>query len=90
MDALETAARCPCCGALGWVDADRGPVNWPWPSAPSGSTVPLRRDRCFGTGAGITSGSDPGQEWDETELKASRLLAPASRPQRAAEASHLS
>ena len=29
---------------------------------------------CFGTGAGITWGSDPEREWDETELKAERLL----------------
>jgi len=33
---------------------------------------------CFGTGAGITWGSDPQGEWDETELKAARLLAVAS------------
>ena len=32
----------------------------------------------FGTGAGITWGSDPEGEWRETELKASRLLAVAS------------
>ena len=31
----------------------------------------------FGTGAGITVGSDPRAEWDETELKAARLLAAA-------------
>jgi len=34
----------------------------------------------FGTGAGITWGSDPEREWAETELKAARLLAVASRP----------
>src|SRR5665647_2243677 len=28
----------------------------------------------FGTGGGITCGSDPGQEWAETELKAARLI----------------
>jgi para-aminobenzoate synthetase component 1 len=28
----------------------------------------------LGTGAGITWGSDPAAEWDETELKVSRLL----------------
>ena len=28
----------------------------------------------FGTGAGITWGSDPSLEWDETELKAERLI----------------
>jgi para-aminobenzoate synthetase component 1 len=32
----------------------------------------------FGTGAGITWGSDPAGEWAETELKASRLVALAS------------
>jgi para-aminobenzoate synthetase component 1 len=30
---------------------------------------------CFGTGAGITWGSDPAAEWAETELKAARLVA---------------
>ncbi|MFE3020335.1 chorismate-binding protein [Streptomyces sp. NPDC059256] len=34
----------------------------------------------FGTGAGITWGSDPEREWAETELKAARLLAIASSP----------
>ena len=34
----------------------------------------------FGTGAGITWGSDPGAEWAETELKAARLIALASAP----------
>ena len=28
----------------------------------------------FGTGAGITWDSDPSGEWEETELKAERLL----------------
>ena len=32
----------------------------------------------FGTGAGITWGSDPATEWRETELKASRLIGLAS------------
>ncbi len=32
----------------------------------------------FGTGAGITWGSDPVREWEETELKADRLLGVAS------------
>jgi para-aminobenzoate synthetase component 1 len=29
----------------------------------------------LGTGAGITWGSDPRREWEETELKVHRLLA---------------
>jgi para-aminobenzoate synthetase component 1 len=32
----------------------------------------------FGTGAGITWGSDPEREWAETRLKARRLLTVAS------------
>lgn len=35
----------------------------------------------FGTGAGITWGSDPALEWRETELKAARLVALASHAQ---------
>ncbi|MGC5344772.1 chorismate-binding protein [Streptomyces sp. DT171] len=77
--ALETAPRGPYCGGVGWVDADRRTAQlavgirtfWIDRTGPA----PLLR---FGTGAGITWGSDPEREWDETELKASRLLAVAS------------
>ncbi|MER6995835.1 chorismate-binding protein [Streptomyces sp. NPDC000410] len=77
IDALETAPRGPYCGGIGWVDADRRTGEL---------AVGIRTfwiDRAqkvlrFGTGAGITWGSDPDREWDETELKASRLLAVAS------------
>jgi para-aminobenzoate synthetase component 1 len=37
-----------------------------------------RKHLKFGTGAGITWGSDPEGEWAETELKAARLIALAS------------
>ncbi|MGW0466761.1 chorismate-binding protein [Streptomyces sp. NPDC003027] len=75
--ALETAPRGPYCGGVGWVDADRRTAEL---------AVGIRTfwiDRAdgvlrFGTGAGITWGSDPEREWAETELKASRLLAVAS------------
>ena len=79
IDALETAPRGPYCGGLGWVDADRGTgvlavgIRTFWIDRTGGGAV-LR----FGTGAGITRGSDPEGEWRETELKASRLLAVAS------------
>lgn len=79
IDSLETAPRGPYCGGIGWVDADR---------STAGLAVGIRTfwvDRTevapvlrFGTGAGITWGSDPEREWDETELKAARLLAVAS------------
>ena len=76
--ALETAPRGPYCGAVGWVEvgADGGVraelavgirTFW-W------ADDVLR----FGTGAGITWGSDPEGEWAETELKAARLVGLAS------------
>ncbi|MFF3065665.1 chorismate-binding protein [Oerskovia sp. NPDC057915] len=72
---LERGPRGPYCGAVGWVDGDTGEAElavgirtfW-W------SDDELR----FGTGAGITWGSDPAEEWAETELKAARLVALAS------------
>jgi para-aminobenzoate synthetase component I len=78
---LERAARGPYCGGIGWVDADRGTGGlavgirtfWIERGTPAGGAV-LR----FGTGAGITWGSDPEAEWAETELKASGLLKVAS------------
>jgi len=72
---LEPVPRGPYCGAIGWVDADRavGELN-----------VAIRTfwaeegQLHFGTGGGITWGSTPRGEWDETELKARRLLRVAS------------
>ncbi|MDE0573008.1 chorismate-binding protein [Demequina sp. B12] len=73
--AQERQERGPYCGAIGWVDADNqqaelavGIRTFWWEQGH------LR----FGTGAGITWGSDPQGEWDETELKAQRLIALAS------------
>jgi para-aminobenzoate synthetase component 1 len=86
---LETAPRGPYCGAVGWVDADRRRAELAvgirtfWidrdPAGrgggpPTAAGAVLR----FGAGAGITWGSDPRGEWEETELKAARLLAVAS------------
>ncbi len=72
--ALEPASRGVYCGAVGWVDADRqeGDLN-----------VAIRTfwasdgELHLGVGAGITWDSDPTAEWEETELKARRLLAVA-------------
>ena len=72
---LEPASRGVYCGAVGWVDADTGTgdlnvaIRTFWIDAGRLS---------FGTGAGITWDSDAASEWDETELKASRLLAVAA------------
>ncbi len=72
---LEAAPRDIYCGAFGWVNADNHTAQLAvgirtfWQSTHNG--VPVIN---FGTGAGITWGSDPQGEWNETELKASRLL----------------
>jgi len=77
---LETAPRGPYCGAIGWVDADTGEAEL----AVGIRTFWVDRDITgqrwlrFGTGAGITWGSDPAQEWAETELKSARLIGLAS------------
>ncbi|GAB3676273.1 chorismate-binding protein [Angustibacter aerolatus] len=76
---LEPVPRGPYCGAVGWVDADRGTAELAvgirsfWTSGAGAG-----RRLHFGTGAGITWGSDPEGEWDETELKARRLVSLAS------------
>ncbi|HET6816100.1 MAG TPA: chorismate-binding protein [Mycobacteriales bacterium] len=72
IDQLEPVPRGVYCGAVGWVDADRavgclavGIRTFSW----SDGLLQL------GTGAGITWGSDPAGEWEETELKVHKLLA---------------
>jgi para-aminobenzoate synthetase component 1 len=80
---LEPVPRGPYCGAVGWVEvAADGRVRaelavgirtfWWRAGRPDGGT--LR----FGTGAGITWGSDAAAEWQESELKARRLVRLAS------------
>ena len=72
---LEPVPRGPYCGAVGWVDGDtgRGDLN-----------VAIRTlwieagELHLGTGGGITWDSTEEGEWEETELKARRLLAVAS------------
>jgi para-aminobenzoate synthetase component 1 len=68
---LEPVPRGAYCGAIGVVDADRrcgtlavGIRTYEWRQG----TLHL------GTGAGITWGSDPVREWEETELKVRTLL----------------
>jgi para-aminobenzoate synthetase component 1 len=72
---LEPVGRGPYCGAVGWVDADRGVGDL---------NVGIRTFWLadgllhLGTGGGITWDSTPEGEWAETELKARRLLAVVS------------
>ena len=61
-------ARGPYCGALGWIQGNQAVLS-----------VAIRtfwKDLHinFGTGAGITWGSDAFAEWEETQLKAKRLI----------------
>jgi para-aminobenzoate synthetase component 1 len=72
---LEPVPRGPYCGAVGWVDSTRRTARL----AVGIRTFWFERDTLrFGTGAGITWGSDPEGEWRETRLKANRLLTLAS------------
>ena len=77
---LETVPRGPYCGAIGWVDADNDAaeiavgIRTFWAERDAAGQRWLR----FGTGGGITWGSDPAEEWAETELKAARLIGLAS------------
>ena len=72
---LEKSPRDIYCGAFGWVDAHNTTASLAvgirtfWQEVTDdGASLH------FGTGAGITWGSDPHNEWLETELKANRLL----------------
>jgi para-aminobenzoate synthetase component I len=71
---LEPVPRGAYCGAVGWIDTERGcgDLN----VAIRTFTVAGGRTH-LGVGAGIVADSDPAAEWSETELKAARLLAAA-------------
>ncbi|MGI9196179.1 MAG: chorismate-binding protein [Candidatus Nanopelagicales bacterium] len=76
IEAVESAEREFYCGAFGWVDADAGTASL----AVAIRTFWREGDTLrFGTGAGITWGSDAEAEWSETELKAARLIDLAGR-----------
>jgi len=71
IDELEPASRGPYCGAMGWVNADERTAEL----AVTIRTFWIADGAVhFGTGAGITWGSDPVREWEETELKRAKLL----------------
>jgi para-aminobenzoate synthetase component 1 len=77
---LETGPRGYYCGAVGWIDTERQRADL----AVAIRTFTIADGHTtFGTGAGITVGSDPAAEWAETELKAARLLTAAGRDARA-------
>jgi len=60
--------RGPYCGALGWVQGNECELS-------VAIRIFYKNDKLrFGTGAGITWGSTPADEWEETELKARKLV----------------
>ncbi|MCU0279739.1 MAG: chorismate-binding protein, partial [Candidatus Nanopelagicales bacterium] len=68
---IEPCERQWYCGAFGWVDADEQRADL----AVAIRTFWLSEGMLkFGTGAGITWGSNPAGEWRETQLKAQRLI----------------
>ncbi len=68
---LEKSPRGPYCGAIGWIDSHQETAE----IAVGIRTFWKDRDQLkFGTGAGITWGSEPAKEWDETVLKTEKLF----------------
>ncbi len=67
---VEKVPRGPYCGVIGWSQGDQAVMSvgirlfWSFQDGKLN----------FGTGAGITWQSDAMSEWEETELKASRLI----------------
>lgn len=66
----EGSARGPYCGAVGFIHGDRAELAVAIRTFWTTGDKYLR----YGTGAGITWGSDPRQEWEETQLKARHLI----------------
>ncbi|CAN2201155.1 TrpE Anthranilate/para-aminobenzoate synthases component I [Candidatus Nanopelagicaceae bacterium] len=63
-------ARGPYCGALGWIHGDKAELAVAIRTFWTTGDKYLR----YGTGAGITWGSDAQSEWEETQLKARHLI----------------
>ena len=74
----EATKRGPYCGVLGWVQGDRAELSVAIRIFWQEGDGFLK----FGTGAGITFSSDPVAEWNETELKAERLISIAGGTKR--------
>lgn len=67
----ESRKRGIYCGAIGWIEGESAELAVGIRTFWKGEDSLVR----FGTGAGITWGSTPENEWDETQLKAERLIA---------------
>jgi para-aminobenzoate synthetase component 1 len=67
----ERAPRGVYCGAIGWIEGEHAELAVGIRTFWKGEDSLVR----FGTGAGVTWGSDPVSEWEETQLKAEKLIA---------------
>ena len=73
INGLEKSSRGPYCGGIGWILNEKKKATL----AVGIRTFFADAERSkvfFGTGAGITSDSDPVKEWQETQLKANKLI----------------
>jgi para-aminobenzoate synthetase component 1 len=68
---LEPVRRGVYCGAIGWIDTERGVGDL---AVAIRTFVSADGRTSLGVGGGVVADSDPGLEWDETELKVARLL----------------
>jgi para-aminobenzoate synthetase component 1 len=67
---LETVRRGVYCGAVGWIDTEHDEADL----AVAIRTFTITGGQTtLGVGSGIVADSDPAAEWEETELKISRL-----------------
>ncbi len=73
---LEPVRRGVYCGAVGWIDTSTASQRGDLAVAIRTFTVAHGRTT-LGVGAGIVADSSPEREWEETALKAQRLLAVA-------------
>jgi len=74
IEELEPVRRGVYCGGFGWIDTERDRADL----AVAIRTFTVHPDRTeLGVGGGIVADSSPVAEWEETELKAARLLAVA-------------
>jgi len=71
---IELVKRGPYCGVIGFVENDQALLSVGIRIFWSSGDDQIH----FGTGAGITWASDPESEWEETALKAKRLISIAS------------
>ncbi|MEX0875404.1 MAG: anthranilate synthase component I family protein [Actinomycetota bacterium] len=75
IETLEPVRRGVYCGAVGFIDTDRQVLDL---NVAIRTFTTAGGKTYFGVGGGVVADSDPAAEWDETELKASRLLALAA------------